>query len=348
MEWRRVRLKFTPDLEVEFVDRDRALRQVEEFAKRGTYPVYVIYGPEGCGKTALFKQAIEILKAYDYSVVYVSPLEELENRFTVTEDLKDIVKEILKTIVELTHGRSVAKLVDLAICVVSRALKHGRKRVAILADDIFQAVDLDKAELYVKTFLNLIEHPSADYDRIVILVGSSEGVSRTRVGRHSWAELWSIWNMSREGLRELYSKLPGDKPPFDDVWRWTGGNPRYLGRLYIAGWNVDKIVHDIIEERDLLRFVKKLGPEQRKILEEAVEDPDILFQKLGESENVNTLIDKLVELNLVMCIMPERDEYLWIDVPPPEKDPEIGIGRYVAWQTPMHREAIRKALQCLV
>jgi hypothetical protein len=41
----------------------------------------------------------------------------------------------------------------------------------------------------------------------------------------------------------------------------------------------------------------------------------------------------------------DRNPELWIDEPPPEKDPEIGIGRHVAWQTPLHREAVRKALE---
>ncbi len=39
-----------------------------------------------------------------------------------------------------------------------------------------------------------------------------------------------------------------------------------------------------------------------------------------------------------------REEYLWIGEPPPEKDEELGIGKYVAWQSPIHREAIRKVL----
>ncbi|MCC6016463.1 MAG: hypothetical protein LM583_06460 [Desulfurococcaceae archaeon] len=43
--------------------------------------------------------------------------------------------------------------------------------------------------------------------------------------------------------------------------------------------------------------------------------------------------------------MYSRSPDLWIDEPPPEKDPETGIGKYVAWQTPLHREAVRKALQ---
>jgi len=30
--------------------------------------------------------------------------------------------------------------------------------------------------------------------------------------------------------------------------------------------------------------------------------------------------------------------------PPPERDLELGVGRRVAWQTPLHREAVRLAL----
>jgi len=35
----------------------------------------------------------------------------------------------------------------------------------------------------------------------------------------------------------------------------------------------------------------------------------------------------------------------WIDQPPPEKDLELGIGKKAAWHTPIHREAVRWALQ---
>jgi hypothetical protein len=35
----------------------------------------------------------------------------------------------------------------------------------------------------------------------------------------------------------------------------------------------------------------------------------------------------------------------WVDEPPLEKDPEIGVGREVAWQTPLHREAVKRALE---
>ena len=53
---------------------------------------------------------------------------------------------------------------------------------------------------------------------------------------------------------------------------------------------------------------------------------------------------RLVEQNLVMDVY-LRQEHLWIDQPPPERDPELGIGKYLAWQTPIHREAVRRALR---
>jgi hypothetical protein len=34
-----------------------------------------------------------------------------------------------------------------------------------------------------------------------------------------------------------------------------------------------------------------------------------------------------------------RQEHLWADQPPPERDLELGIGGRAAWHTPLHREA---------
>ncbi len=40
-----------------------------------------------------------------------------------------------------------------------------------------------------------------------------------------------------------------------------------------------------------------------------------------------------------------REPQFWIDEPPPERDLELGVGRHVAWQTPIHRKAVRRALK---
>jgi len=94
---KRVRLSFA-GINIVFADRKIALRQIRKLAERGTYPVYIVYGPEGCGKTAFFKQAKIILEEeFGYNVVYVNPLaRRLEEVMGYSSSLKDIVVEILK------------------------------------------------------------------------------------------------------------------------------------------------------------------------------------------------------------------------------------------------------------
>ena len=77
----------------------------------------------------------------------------------------------------------------------------------------------------VKGLLEIIEHPEESCERIVAIVATSEGLSRFEIGKHLWAWIMPMWNMSRKGFEELYSEVPGQKPRFDDVWRLTGENP---------------------------------------------------------------------------------------------------------------------------
>jgi hypothetical protein len=217
-------------------------------------------------------------------------------------------------------------------------MRRFRKRIALLVDEVFQAIGLERAEAYVKSLLNLIEYPPEPYERIVIIVATSEGLSRWRIGRHLWSWIIPMWNMSREGFEELYERIPGPKPGFEDVWRLTGGNPRMLTTLYLANWNANSVVEFIARSRAITKdFVSKW----RRYLEKAVEDPDTLIDEEVPEELRRSLIEK----NLIVYDMYSRSPDLWVDEPPPEKDPEIGIGRYVAWQTPLHREAVRKALE---
>jgi AAA+ ATPase superfamily predicted ATPase len=66
---KRVELSFA-GLKIEFCDRERAIRQVEEFAEKGTWHPIVVFGPEGRGKTSWLMQAVEVLKELDFSVIY--------------------------------------------------------------------------------------------------------------------------------------------------------------------------------------------------------------------------------------------------------------------------------------
>jgi len=217
-----------------------------------------------------------------------------------------------------------------------------RPRVAVLVDDIFQAVGLDRAEAYTKILLNLIEYPPGDYEKVVVIVSSSEGVTRARIGRHLWTVMYLLWNMSKEGFRELYEALPDPKPPFEDVWAVTGGNPRILEMLHSFSWSTDAVTELLIEEKRLVSTVAQLSSDELEVLERALSDPDAIIASLRDpaGQGIERL---LTELNLIVEIW-DRDSRFWMDVPPPEKDPRLGIGRFYAWQTPLHREAVRRAL----
>jgi len=332
---RRIRLNLLPGLEVEFTDRDGALRQVEDWAREGTRWPIVIFGPEGCGKSAFLRQAAAMLRDLGYDVVYVDPLHRF---FAAHTDVDEVVRRLADAASE-AFGVAQLKLATLAIDAVKELLaRWGRKRVAVLVDEVFQAIGVDKAGIYVKSLLNLIEYPPRSYEGIVAVVATSEGVTRGEIGRHRWAHLTPMWNMAKEGFRQLYDKISRPKPPFEEVWRWTGGNPNLLLELYKRSWSVDAVVKALIRDKELTSsFIAKW----RRWLEEAVEDPEALWSPDAPEE----LIKQLTEKNLIVYNMYDRDPYFWIDQPPPERDLELGIGRNVAWQTPLHREAVRKALR---
>jgi hypothetical protein len=108
--------------------------------------------------------------------------------------------------------------------------------------------------------------------------------------------------------------------------------------LYRAKWNIDKVVEVIAKSKGITKdFVKKW----HQHLAEVVEDPDALMEKDFSKQFRNELIEK----NLVVYDLYSRDPELWVDEPPPEKDPELGVGKYVAWQTPLHREAVKRVIK---
>jgi hypothetical protein len=331
---KRIKVEIAPGVETEFVDRDRALAQVVEWAERGTRFPIVIFGPEGCGKTAFLRQAASGLRELGYDVFYLHPLDRVFLAEVDDSDVKLLFVDLVrKTLEDERWGRLALAVFDLT----REILKKRRRKIAIIVDDVFQAIGLDKAAAYVKGLLNTIEHPVYRYESIVVLVATSEGVSRSEIGRHRWADVMPMWNMPKEGFRQLYEKLPGPKPPFEEAWRLAGGNPGMLSRLYLTSWDSGVVVTRLIREK---RLTPDFVARWRGWLEKAVEDPEALWSPDAPEE----LIRQLVERNLILYNIYERQQIFWIDAPPPEKDPELGIGKNAAWQTPIHREAVRRAL----
>jgi len=330
---KKVKLDFA-GLKVEFCDRERALKQVEELAERGTWHPLVVFGPEGCGKTAWLKQSAELLKGLGFSVIYFNPMRR---EFLAEVGVKSIEERVLEVLRQAGSAHALAGFMGYVIDFAREAIRLGRSKLAIIVDDAFQYVGDREAAFFVKGMLEVIEYPPESYEKVVAIAATSEGTSRWEIGRHRWATIRPMWNMSRKGFEELYEKLPGPKPPVEEAWRLTGGNPEMLAKLYEVKWNVSAVVEDLVKAKKLRDLAKKWGERLREV----VEDPDSLFKRDFPEE----LKDELIAKNLIVYDMYLRDERFWIDEPPPEKDLELGIGKDVAWQSPLHREAVRKTME---
>jgi len=162
---KRVKLSFA-GLEVEFVDRDKAIQQVLEWSERGAWFPIVVFGPEGCGKTAWLRQAAEVLRERGYEVFYIHPLDKLVYAEVSIPSIKEAFLEFArKALAEDALSRIAWALFDF----VRDLLKVRKAKVAIIADDVFQAIGLRYAAAYVKGLLNMIEHPQHSYERMVVL-----------------------------------------------------------------------------------------------------------------------------------------------------------------------------------
>ncbi|MEM1684535.1 MAG: ATP-binding protein, partial [Nanopusillaceae archaeon] len=162
----RIKLTFVPGLEVEFVDREMSLKKMEEWARESTRHPQVVFGPEGCGKTAWLRQSAVLLKELGFHVIYVEPLRKY---FEVYTDVKEVARRLADAAAGVL-GNARAWLATLAIDLTKLLIERMKKKVAVLVDDVFQAIGLNEAALYVKALLGLIEYPPRSIDAIVAVV----------------------------------------------------------------------------------------------------------------------------------------------------------------------------------
>jgi predicted AAA+ superfamily ATPase len=97
---KRIRVEIAPGVETQFVDRDRALAQIAEWAERGTRFPVVIFGPEGCGKTAFLRQAAAMLRDLGYDVFYLHPLDRVFAAEVDDPDVKRLFLDLVRRTLE--------------------------------------------------------------------------------------------------------------------------------------------------------------------------------------------------------------------------------------------------------
>jgi energy-coupling factor transporter ATP-binding protein EcfA2 len=114
----------------------------------------VVFGPEGCGKTAWLKQAAEILLRERLRGRLRQPPAERVLTHTVSKEVAETLAEIALRALGARRGR--ARLGSLQR--VRELLKLRKRKVAVWLDDVFQAIGLNQAASYVKGLLNMIEY----------------------------------------------------------------------------------------------------------------------------------------------------------------------------------------------
>ncbi len=345
-------------VKLRFVNRIEEIRSLVEWCSSFRYTPLYLYGPEGCGKTRLLRELVkrfEKLLGEDAIAIYIDALESwdigkaLLASPTVAKSL-NLAKLGMRVVSDLVArnvpvGQALSESWSMIVSEIAEKL-YGRmlrgKYILIVVDDVTRAIGVDRVEWYVKWLFETMNKLYEEYrpKAINVIATTSEGVSLDLVSRHRHAGVRLLWNMNRRAFKELYEELnPPQHLDFEEVWRLLGGNPGKLIELAAwYSWDLKRMLEDY-----RVRLLKLLGEVRVKgLLRELILlVDDIVGAEENCDEKMISLIRLLEERNLVIYkrwITLTGREFV-------EVDPELGIGKYYAWQVPLYREAIRANLQ---
>jgi len=320
-----------------FVDRDAELSRLLELCERGFYPVLYVYGPEGCGKTRLVKELIDrVAGRGSYVAIYVDAqsVSSLEEAVFGPPEVVRVVAEAVGSVVG-GLGAAVARVLPYAVRKALERSVRGR-RVVVVVDDVARPLGLEAVEGFAKKLLDLVEWLlTRGAASVLAIATTSEGASLEALWRHNYVYPTLLWNLPRRGFEELAHQLdPPSEEVVEEAWRLTGGNPRMLIEIARGfGWSIDTWFRRRVVDRveALCTRVRAEGLEEHLRL--AIEDPDHLLE-------ARELYRLLLEENLVLYKRVATLAGTYV-----EPDHELGIGRYIAWQTPAHRLALKTVLE---
>ncbi len=327
--------------EPRFINRVEELKALEKLATSiTTLPIY-LYGPEGCGKTRLLK---EFIKRFNGIAVYIDALEgeSIEKALItnpVIKELREFAKEVLPGI-SSTIGAYLANKIASILEKVSTKISIKDKPLLIAVDDVTRAIGLSKIEWYVKWLYELIKKLWEDYKpkSILIIATTSEGQSLDLILRHTYASTRLIWNLDQKAFNELIQELnPPNQAAIEDLWRVIGGNPRALIEIaYNYKWNIDTWLN-VLKRKLTKTLITIRSRNLVKELKYVIENPDTIHDK--PSPKMEELYKLLIEENLfIYKYMPTLNGG---EIP---KDPNLGIGKYYAWQIPAYSQILKELL----
>jgi ABC-type cobalamin/Fe3+-siderophores transport system ATPase subunit len=322
-----------------FINRERELETLLRLAEAGTpLPLY-IYGPEGCGKTRLLREFAGRLTG-DYVVVYIDaqredPSEALHVR--PAEAALQAVQSIAEAAGSLAGlVRLVGRLVEL---LARRILLRGR-RLVVIVDDAARPLGPRQLEGYVKSLQQLTEELPERYEltSILTLVSTSEGESLERISRHSYADIRLLWNLPPQAARRLAAGLGVEDEKADQLVAITGGNPR---AIIEAAVNYQADISLWLRNTVKPRVLRAARRARERNVDQGVraiaENPDAVY------ENPEPQIVKAYKLLLRENMVIDKS-HLQLHGEELKPNPEMAIGKYVAWQLPAYRDEMLKVL----
>ena len=248
------------NIELKFVNRFEEIETLKKLSEKDLPTPLYIYGPEGCGKTRLLK---EFLKNFNGIGIYIDALEreDINNALILSLGISSDVKNLILSIAKDVFGNVGTFLAQKIFNILEKiSIKYKLKNevIVLIIDDITRALGIDEIDRYIKWLYEAIEKIKTIYKpkSILIIATTSEGISLSRVLRHSYTKVNLVWNLNRESYLELINQLnPPDKEIVNTLWKLTGGNPRRVIEIVKwYNWNINNWLRDL---KDQLRRVFK-------------------------------------------------------------------------------------------
>jgi energy-coupling factor transporter ATP-binding protein EcfA2 len=334
-----------------FVDRVREAKAILDESEKAVLNgmITVLYGPKGCGKTSLFKALYEVVTSMedtDVDVVIIGSEKEAwrAEKLYTPKTLSDILREVkgilgfnITSTGEVTSSLAIdaTKIISLMVGYTAQLLKS-RRKVIIVLDEVKADSSERLAELrgWLEGFANTLLWDAGKYwmekgGSISVVALTSDAMVkeiRNRVGsKVNWA---LIWNLPYDAMVELAEQL-SLRVDAELLWRLTGGNPRALVDIKVAGlkeWVKSDVIRCLV---DALEDASTSIPEDRLWVEveRAVDDIDVAHVHLKTA---------MLRHNVAV--------YVAGGVPISELPGEDWVREYYAYQMPAFYHALKVAL----